>query len=344
MKERYQIVQLRRQMLERMQQREKMRSQLARADSDASDKSPFVSGVGQSQQMALKIEARNKVDIFETAFRKIREATGVSDVNEVIQKIVSQESSMDNLISLSKENQAKIESLKELRRTAKIKVEGVKYSGVSGGYRRKIVDDHEDQLADSMTRLERSKAKFERLTKAILSMKSGVGHLQDMLDPFSEELGTRAVALDDTTVVEALRECELCLVRLNKRLEVGEESRSKSRLTGKLERTYGTSPISGQIKSGTGSDVNIGVSDSPDKSGNIIVHQIPINTSPIVRPYNQRIELNIGDEDDSNPKEQSPNSKPDSDLDEEEFTREKVKRASSQILAQVTRKKGKPQK
>ena len=334
MKERYQIVQLRRQMLERM----------TRADSDVNDKSHTLSGLGQSQQMALKIEARNKVDIFETAFRKIREATGVSDVNEVIQKIVSQESSMDNLISLSKENQAKIESLKELRRTAKIKVEGVKYSGVSGGYRRKIVDDHEDQLADSITRLDKSKAKFERLTKAILSIESGVGHLQDMLDPFFEELGTRAVALDDSTVVEVLRECELCLVKLNKRLEFGEEGRSKTRLAGKLDRTYGTSPISGQLKSGTSSDMNIGVTDSPDKSGNIIVHQITNNTSPVVRPYNQRIELNIGDEDDSNPKEHSPTSKPDSDLDEEEFTREKVKRASSQILAQVTRKKGKPKK
>jgi coiled-coil domain-containing protein 151 len=337
-------VQLRRQMLERMQQREKMRNQLARADSNVNDKSPFMSGLGQSQQMALKIEARSKVDIFEIAFRKMREATGVSDVNEVIQKIVSQESSMDNLISLSKENQAKIESLKELRRTAKIKVEGVKYSSMSGGYRRMIVDDHEDQLADSMTRLDRSKAKFERLTKAILSVKSGVGHLQDMLDPFFEELGTRAVALDDSAVVEVLRECELCLVKLNNRLEVGEEGRSRSRLASKLDCTYGASPTSGQIKSVTSSDMNIGATDSPDKSGNIIVHQITTNTSPVVRPYNQRIELTIGDEDDSNPKEQSPTSKPDSDLDEEEFTREKVKRASSQILARVTRKKGKPKK
>ena len=332
-------------MLERMQQREKMRSQLVRADSDGSGTNLNVGGIGQSQQTALKTEVRNKIDIFEAAFRKIREATGVSDVNEVIQKISSQESSMENLIALSKENQTKIESLREVRRTAKIKVEGVKYSGVTGGFRRKIVDDHEDQLADSATRLDRSKAKFERLTKAIISMKSGVGHLQDKLDPLAEELGARIVVLNDSSIVEVLRECEFCLVKLNKRLEVGEESRGNGRSIGILERTNSASSIHGQSKNSTGNDVNIGAMESPDRVGNAIVHQIATNISPTVRPYNQRIELNIGDEDDSNVKDNSPDSKPDSpDFDDGELTREKVKRASSQILAQVTRKKGKPKK
>ena len=336
LKERYQIVQLRKQMLERMQLREKMRNQLVRADPDGSGKSLNMGGIGQSQQTALKTEVRNKIDIFEAAFRKIREATGVSDVNEVIQKISSQERSMENLIALSKENQAKIESLKEARRTAKIKVEGVKYSGVTGGFRRKIVDDHEDQLADSATRLDRSKAKFERLTKVIISMKSGVGHLQDKLDPFAEELGARMVVLNDSSVVEVLRECELSLVKLNKRLEVDEESRGKG--------TNSASSIPGQIKNSTGNDVNIGAMESPDRVGNSAVYQIAANISPTTRPYNQRIELNIGDEDDSNPKNDSPGSIPDSDFDDGELTREKVKRASSQILAQVSRKKGKPKK
>ncbi len=36
-------------------------------------------------------EFKAKIDIFDNAFRKIKGAMGVSDVNEVIQKIVSQE-------------------------------------------------------------------------------------------------------------------------------------------------------------------------------------------------------------------------------------------------------------
>jgi hypothetical protein len=49
--------------------------------------------------------SKTKLDIFENAFRKIKEATGVSDVNEVIQKIVNQEGTTENLLVLTKENQ-----------------------------------------------------------------------------------------------------------------------------------------------------------------------------------------------------------------------------------------------
>ena len=37
----------------------------------------------------------------------------------------------------------------------KTKVEEIKYSGPGGGHRRKLVDDHEEQLTSSTTRLER---------------------------------------------------------------------------------------------------------------------------------------------------------------------------------------------
>ena len=56
----------------------------------------------QSQE---KVISKTKLDIFENAFRKIKEATGVSDVNEVIQKIVNQEGTTENLMMLTKENQ-----------------------------------------------------------------------------------------------------------------------------------------------------------------------------------------------------------------------------------------------
>ena len=79
------------------------------------------------------------MDIFENAFRKIKEATGVSDVNEVIQKIVSQESTTENLIAVTRENQGKIEALNQLRKQIKTHCEELKYSGVGGGQHRKMV-------------------------------------------------------------------------------------------------------------------------------------------------------------------------------------------------------------
>jgi tRNA(Glu) U13 pseudouridine synthase TruD len=75
------------------------------------------------------IEAKSKIDIFENAFRKIKDATGVSDVNEVIQKIISQDSTTANLIQLTKENHEKIEAYNVLRNSLKIHVEEIKYAG-----------------------------------------------------------------------------------------------------------------------------------------------------------------------------------------------------------------------
>ena len=153
LRERHQVVQLRRQMLERMKQREKMRHQLAGMAGQAESQQEKNNALTQKSIAMEKIESRNKVDIFENAFRKIKEATGVSDVNEVIQKIISQESTTENLIAVTRENQAKIEALNELKKRTKQQCEELKYSGVGGGQHRKMVDSYEEQLANSGTRL-----------------------------------------------------------------------------------------------------------------------------------------------------------------------------------------------
>lgn len=168
------------------------------------------------------------MDIFENAFRKIKEATGVSDVNEVIQKIVSQESTTENLIAVTRENQGKIEALNQLRKQIKTHCEDIKYSGVGGGQHRKMVDSFEDQLSNSATRLERSRLKYERLSKLIISMKAGIGHLQDKLESFREEIKGNSHNVSDETVTEVLRECELCFVQLNKRIKAGDDEAKRT--------------------------------------------------------------------------------------------------------------------
>jgi coiled-coil domain-containing protein 151 len=339
-------VQLRKQMLDRMRQREKMRNQLVQVDGDVSEKSMLNTMMFQQQQTTDKIEAQNKVDIFENGFRKIKEATGVSDVNDVIEKITSQESSLENLIAITKENQAKIEGLKEVRRTAKAKVEAVKYSGASGGHRRKLVDDHEDQLANSATRLDRSKLKFERLTKVIISMKGGVGHLQEKLGHFGGE-GVRTIELRDDTVVEVLRECEASLTNLVRRPEGGTDGR-KSR--GRNSVTDGTnSSASTSINYMLGSEMSEkeggggGALDSGERSDSAGGYRLRGIISPSLRPYNQRIDLAMNNEEEPESKNHSNEGNSGGDFEDEEITREKVKRASSQILATVNRKK-KPKK
>lgn len=136
--------------------------------------------------MVLKASAtqhhHSKIDIFESAFRKIKEATGVSDVNEVIAKIFSQEGTTENLIVVSKEHQARVTQLLRDIATKRVKVEQLKYNGLGTMQRRKLVDELEQNQTLSSTRLDRSRRKFERLTKMLLEIKSGIHHLADKLE------------------------------------------------------------------------------------------------------------------------------------------------------------------
>merc|ERR1719378_204426 len=51
-------------------------------------------------------ECKKDLDVYENAFRKIKEATGVSDIDEVMQKIQTQEETAKNLKQLTLENAA----------------------------------------------------------------------------------------------------------------------------------------------------------------------------------------------------------------------------------------------
>lgn len=159
-----------------------------------------------------KKEHRSKIDIFESAFRKIKEATGVSDVNEVIQKLTSQESTTDNLMSLSKENQTRLEHLQAEHAALKARVEELKYSGSGGGHRRKLVDDHEQNLSLATAKLERAKLEYERLAKVLIAVKAGVEHLVDKMESVRDD--DQVVVVTDETIVAALQDSEAILVRL----------------------------------------------------------------------------------------------------------------------------------
>merc|ERR1739848_319234 len=74
-------------------------------------------------------EERQKLLDYEEAFHQIKEATGVSDVNEVIQKFLTQEDTKQNLSNLSKKNQATIDELTEERRKLRAQVEDLKFWG-----------------------------------------------------------------------------------------------------------------------------------------------------------------------------------------------------------------------
>lgn len=321
LRDRNQVVQLRRQMLDRAKNRDRIRAKLAEQEAETRASNNAALALTQKMIANERIEARNKIDIFENAFRKIKEATGVSDVNEVIQKIVSQEGTTENLISLTKDNQNKIEAMNEKKRKLKAKVEEIKYSGAGGGNRRKLVDDYEDQLANSSARLERSRLKYERLNKSHIAMKAGVGHLQEKLEVIRDEVGGRQIQLSDDSLVDVMRECELVLFNLVKRIKAGQDSLRKDRLVDLMDDDASHTMIT---------------KARPDSAMEIDENELSSS-----RPYNQRIALSFDEYEDGGG---GMDADDESDVDDDELTRDKVKRVSKQITDAIDKKKKKPKK
>lgn len=79
----------------------------------------------ESRSPSAMDEVQKKITSYEEAFRKIKEATGLTDVNEVIQKFMTQEETATNLKHLTRETQAKIDVMNEETATAKVSRRGV---------------------------------------------------------------------------------------------------------------------------------------------------------------------------------------------------------------------------
>ena len=149
-RERQQHVKIRKQMIKKHERSDEERRRAALGTADGTDASESmaspvpIGGRNPQQQIADQEHALN---VYETAFRKIKDATGVSTVSEVIRKVVGQESTTENLNSLTTQNQSKMEDLTRLQESLVEEVEKIKYSGVPGSSKRtKTLDEQQELL------------------------------------------------------------------------------------------------------------------------------------------------------------------------------------------------------
>lgn len=126
---------------------------------------------------------------------------------QVIQKIVSQGDTCDNLVQLTKENEAKLEKLAAQKQELKQSVEELKYAGPvarSGG--RKLVDGLEEDIVQASSRLEKAKARYERFNRTLIDVKAGIEHLQDKLQSAAVE--NKEHLPRNASIVDILYYCE----------------------------------------------------------------------------------------------------------------------------------------
>ena len=145
-------------------------------------------------------EEQEKIASYEAAFREIKEATGVADVNEVIQKFITQEETHKNLLAMTKESQSKIEALTEQKHAVQERVQRLKYVVTSDDAQPPAGGTSEDRKS------ERQRVKFERLTKVLVAVKAGIQHLAERLEGI--KLEEPPLVLTDDNMVEVLMQCE----------------------------------------------------------------------------------------------------------------------------------------
>ncbi|CEL96993.1 unnamed protein product [Vitrella brassicaformis CCMP3155] len=213
------LVQARVEMNQRLEQRErekKLQQEADRAGKEALQTTQAVSELAAGVSHAEAEDERQRMQDFEEAFRRIKEATGVSDVNEVIQKFLTQEETQNNLLNLTKENQARIDQLQEERARLRAKLEEMKFSSSGMEQRRQAVDDYEAQLNEANSRCERARVKYERVAKILVDATAGIDHLAEFLQPIKldREAPETAAPGAARNVEDTLVTCDLKLTKL----------------------------------------------------------------------------------------------------------------------------------
>jgi len=159
------------------------------------------------------VREENQLTTYEQAFRKIKEATGVSDVNEIIQKFLTQEDTQKRLNELAKESTTRIEQLTEEKKRIQQKVVDAKMKASSTAGNRRIVDEFEQLLSEAKVKSERIKSKYERLTKVMINVKAGMDHLGEKIhNAMGVDASPRTST--STSLIDTLKQCQKRLIHM----------------------------------------------------------------------------------------------------------------------------------
>eukprot|EP00927_Polykrikos_kofoidii_P006175 TRINITY_DN12502_c1_g1_i1.p1 TRINITY_DN12502_c1_g1~~TRINITY_DN12502_c1_g1_i1.p1 ORF type:complete len:525 (+),score=148.50 TRINITY_DN12502_c1_g1_i1:122-1696(+) len=209
------LVQQRVEMNHRLEQREKILKKQQEIEMQGEKQMKDMMAMTDSAQSANDLAAEEKQTLqdYEDAFNRIKEATGVSDVNEVIQKFLTVQDTRKNLTDIKTENQASIDKLTEERKKLRLQVDDLKFSSGGTVGRRRQRDDYEKAVAEATEKFERNRAKYERMAKMLIDMKSGIGHLSEKLA--CVKLGDEdRIEMSDRNVEDVLQQCGLKISKL----------------------------------------------------------------------------------------------------------------------------------
>ena len=179
------LVQLRVEMNQRLEQRQKMlrqQQELEKAGELAMNATAALGELAAGMTFTEAEAEKQKLYDFEDAFKRLKEATGVADVNEIIHKFFSQTETHENLSRLTRECQAKIEAENARVEAFKAELNELMFSASGNVGRRQVIEEYEKQVAEASAKFERNKLKFDKVAKVLVDVNAGAAHLLQKLN------------------------------------------------------------------------------------------------------------------------------------------------------------------
>ena len=144
----------------------------------------------QAKEKAAQKASLDRVQSFEEAFQQIKAATGIDNIDELVQTFIDAEDQNFSLFNYVNELNNEVEKLEE--QIAEIKAEIEKYKGQGGQndrQRKKLLKDLEDRLASTEARAEQYEAKALKAAKTVSQLEQGIQSIFNKIDM----LGTTGV-------------------------------------------------------------------------------------------------------------------------------------------------------
>uniref|UniRef100_A0A8C6UEE0 Coiled-coil domain containing 151 n=1 Tax=Neogobius melanostomus TaxID=47308 RepID=A0A8C6UEE0_9GOBI len=178
----------------------------------------------EPQRSTTRVAAEDEqaMSTFEDVFRQIKEATGVTDIQEVAERFVTQKGIREHLEKLIEENKNTLAQLKEQKEQLNQQFEEKKYSGEADISRdQHILEDCEQELQAAQRRCDGAKESLAALDKTLGTYQAGVEHLAVKLQHITLVTIHPSIHPFSSTfpLVDLLHVCELKLQSLHSELQ-----------------------------------------------------------------------------------------------------------------------------
>lgn len=230
---------------EKRQQQEQFQRRIAARGSLAQD------DLTQEQRMAIggiRDEDQEKIHTHEQAFHRIKEATGVSDTQEVVLRFENQGDTQRHLEQLKTENEREIARLTDERDRSRDEYAEMKYTGeakLSSGQR--LLEEYEEHVKAEEVRRNEAQERLERASKILVDVKTGVEHLTEKLKVFkaapSELQKTKLSPTSNEYVLDQLCICEEKLMKLMEQLNMSSDETDEAVRQMELDELHATIDI-----------------------------------------------------------------------------------------------------